>query len=61
MAKDKYENLSPQGREAIERGDNPRSLSDEDYAAYVEAHDGSDPTLSPVASNDDEAEGGEDE
>ena len=29
-----YEKLSPQGRETLAQGFNPRSMSDEDYAEY---------------------------
>jgi hypothetical protein len=52
--------LSQVGREAIERGDNPRSLGDLDKAAYdaaVEESGEPDPTLSPLGSADDEGDG----
>lgn len=49
MAKDQYAELSAMGREALQRGDNPRSLTDEDYTKFVEVNGGSDPTLSPEA------------
>lgn len=42
-----YEGMSPLGREAMDQGFNPRSLSEADYAIYVEANGGEDPTLSP--------------
>lgn len=33
-----YEKLSQQGREALDQGFNPRSMSDEDYEVWAKHH-----------------------
>lgn len=37
MSTDQFPGMSQNGREALDQGFNPRSLSDEDYAIYVKA------------------------